>query len=68
MKVKKSTSILTQNIAFSVVNIHRVIGKDRLLTYERKEIKHTKEVLKLLDTVLKSKEVAICTLPKTSEI
>ena len=65
----KKVNIYTDSkYAFSVVNIHRVIGKDRLLTYKRKEIKHTKEVLKLLDTVLKPKEVAIYTLPKTSEI
>ena len=52
----KKVNIYTDSkYAFSVVNIRRVIWKARLLTFERKEIKHTKEVLNLLYTVLKPK-------------
>lgn len=65
---KKVNVYTDSKYAFSVVNIHSVIWKERLLTFERKEIKHAKEILKLLDTVLKPKEVVICSLPKTSEI
>ena len=52
----KNVNIYTDSkYAFSVVNAYRAIWKDRLLTFERKEIKHAKEVLKLLYTVLKPK-------------
>ena len=65
---KKVNVYTDSKYGFSVVNIHSVIWKERVLTFERKEIKHVKEILKLLDTVLKPKEVVICSLPKTSEI
>ena len=61
----KRMSIFTDSkYAFSVVHAHGVIWKERvLLTAGKKEIKHAKGILGLLEAVLGPKSVAIVHCP-----
>ena len=63
LRAKKKVIIYTE-YAFSVMHTHGAMWKERhLLTSGREEIKHTEEILALLDSIIMLEEVAIVHCP-----